>query len=116
MLYHYVHSKHRPTHTKCLSKQNLLEKAVICNPFTMFTFSFRLNNKKVDLRKARFTSKQVQYLAYRWYIYSCMKNEKVSLFCNVPKIKKYLNIEECHWAKVYGKRDIYRYYNSKYSI
>ena len=74
--------------TIILSKQNLLEKAVICNPFT---FSFRLNEKNVDLRKA--TSKQV---------YMCIKNEKVSLFSNVPRINKYLNKEECNWAKVYG--------------
>ena len=47
--------------TIILSKQNL------------FTFSFRLNDKNVDLKKA--TSKQV-------YTCKCIKNEKVSLFCN----------------------------------
>ena len=32
----------------------------------------------------------------------CIKNEKVSLFCNVPRINKYLYREECNWAKMYG--------------
>ena len=71
-----------------------MEKTVICNPFT---FSFRSNDKNVDLRKA--TSKQV---------YKCIKNEKVSLFCNVPRINTDIGIEnilhlfwECELIKAF---------------
>ena len=53
-----------------------------------------LNDKNVDLKKG--TLKQV-------YNYIYLKLKKLLYFVMLQK-NKYINIEECNWAKVYGLR------------